>query len=100
MLMFIFTVPFPLVTQIGYGVIPVCFMLALGYFGLDEIGTQLENPFGSDDNDLPIKSIWNNVEKTTRAMIIGRFGGSQDVLDEALQHRYRWLPFTTPGVID
>ena len=59
MLLFVFTVPIALVGEIGYAAVPTSVMLAMGYLGLDEIANQLENPFGDDDNDLPMIRMWN-----------------------------------------
>ncbi|KAF4670959.1 Zinc finger, RAN-binding domain containing 2 [Perkinsus chesapeaki] len=33
------------------------FFCLLGYWGLNEIAVELENPFGDDDNDLPLKHV-------------------------------------------
>ncbi|KAF4697953.1 Zinc finger, RAN-binding domain containing 2, partial [Perkinsus olseni] len=33
------------------------FFCLLGYWGLNEIAVELENPFGDDDNDLPLEAI-------------------------------------------
>ncbi|EER01022.1 hypothetical protein Pmar_PMAR025120 [Perkinsus marinus ATCC 50983] len=33
------------------------FFCLLGYWGLNEIAVELENPFGDDDNDLPLKQV-------------------------------------------
>merc|ERR1712216_287235 len=32
----------------------VSFFAALGFFGLDQVAIQLEDPFGVDDNDFPL----------------------------------------------
>ena len=28
--------------------------MAIGFFGLDQVGAELEGPFGTDDNDFPV----------------------------------------------
>lgn len=39
-------------------------MLLISYvlLGIDEIGVEIENPFGTDSNDLPIESFCAGVE--------------------------------------
>jgi putative membrane protein len=33
------------------------------FFGLDAIGDELEDPFGHDENDLPLSAIVRNIER-------------------------------------
>jgi ion channel-forming bestrophin family protein len=56
------TLPFTLVAQ--YSWTSVLFTLFITYilFGIDEIGVEIENPFGSDPNDLPLEDICATVE--------------------------------------
>ena len=46
-------------------------VLAISYcfFGLDSIGDELEQPFGSDINDLPLKGISRAIERNLRQRI-------------------------------
>eukprot|EP00451_Oxyrrhis_marina_P030923 CAMPEP_0204362590 /NCGR_PEP_ID=MMETSP0469-20131031/39724_1 /ASSEMBLY_ACC=CAM_ASM_000384 /TAXON_ID=2969 /ORGANISM="Oxyrrhis marina" /LENGTH=415 /DNA_ID=CAMNT_0051351201 /DNA_START=89 /DNA_END=1333 /DNA_ORIENTATION=- len=37
----------------------VC-LVVTGYWGLNEIAIELENPFGNDDNDLPLEAVHNS----------------------------------------
>lgn len=46
--------PFQLVQQIGWVTIPVTVISAFTLFGIESIGGEIENPFGYDDNDLPL----------------------------------------------
>jgi putative membrane protein len=43
-------------------------VLAISYcfFGLDAIGDELEQPFGFDINDLPLKAISRTIERNLR----------------------------------
>eukprot|EP00698_Gefionella_okellyi_P015729 TRINITY_DN4455_c0_g2_i1.p1 TRINITY_DN4455_c0_g2~~TRINITY_DN4455_c0_g2_i1.p1 ORF type:complete len:303 (+),score=52.65 TRINITY_DN4455_c0_g2_i1:89-997(+) len=52
-----FSLPFALLSQMGM-VTPVAAMLiAYALFGIDEIGVEIEEPFGDDANDLPLQEI-------------------------------------------
>ncbi|KAI9088754.1 Bestrophin, RFP-TM, chloride channel-domain-containing protein [Phlyctochytrium arcticum] len=46
--------PFQLVRQMGWLLIPVVFITSLAFFGADAIAGEIEDPFGTDENDLPI----------------------------------------------
>ena len=50
-LFFVFTVPFVLAPTVGILTPFVTLFLAMGYFGLDQVGAELERPYGKDHND-------------------------------------------------
>ncbi len=63
MLVFLFSMPFFIDYRLGWfvnTVIPLVMSLAL--LGIDAIGTELENPFGDDANDLDIDELIHGVE--------------------------------------
>ena len=49
-----FTLPFVLAPQLGLWTPIVAAFTAIGFFGLDQVGVELEGPFGVDDNDFPL----------------------------------------------
>ena len=51
---FVFTLPFVLAPQLGLWTPIVAAFTAIGFFGLDQVGVELEGPFGVDDNDFPL----------------------------------------------
>lgn len=63
LVLYLTTLPFVLVDPFGW-LTTVC-MLLISYvlLGIDEIGVEIENPFGTDSNDLPIESFCSGVEK-------------------------------------
>lgn len=63
LVLFCFTVPFVLVHDMGWGTPVACGLLALALFGIDEIGVEIEDPFGDDPNDLPLDAIGAGIEK-------------------------------------
>lgn len=48
------TLPFALVSQLGWFVVPSTMVIAFGLVGIEDAGTQIEDPFGDDANDLPL----------------------------------------------
>ena len=51
---FVFTLPFVLAHQIGHWTPVVACFTAVGFFGLDQVGVELEGPFGVDENDFAL----------------------------------------------
>jgi putative membrane protein len=43
--------------------------LALALFGIDEIGVEIEDPFGDDPNDLPLGTIGSGIEKAVGEIV-------------------------------
>jgi putative membrane protein len=55
--LFCFTVPFAIVDAMKSYTPVAAAIFAFALFGIDEIGVEIEDPFGYDDNDLPIERI-------------------------------------------
>jgi putative membrane protein len=51
-LLYLLTLPFQLIGPIGWVTIPVVFLASFTLLGIESIGTEIENPFGYDYNDL------------------------------------------------
>lgn len=60
LMMFCFGAPFMFVT-LGFGWFTLCpsLLLSLAFFGTNEVALQLEDPFGTDENDLPMNKMGN-----------------------------------------
>jgi putative membrane protein len=61
--LFCFSAPFVLADVMGWATPAACGLLALALFGIDEIGVEIEDPFGDDPNDLPLDAIGAGIEK-------------------------------------
>ena len=63
-----FFLPFGLVSIEGLGPFTpaVVLMVSYAFFGLDAVGDEIENPFGEDDNDLPLSAITRMIEVNLR----------------------------------
>lgn len=66
---FVFTLPFVLAHQIGRWTPVVALFTAIGFFGLDQVGCELEGPFGVDQNDFPILSMGLSLCNDLDAMV-------------------------------
>ncbi len=61
--------PFGLYQTIGLGTPLVVLFVSYSFFGLDAIGDEIEDPFGTDLNDLPLLSMSTNIEGDLRQRI-------------------------------
>ncbi len=73
-LLFCFTVPFAMVDALRWYTPVAAGVLGFALFGIDEIGVEIEDPFGYDANDLPIDRIQATIDQSTR-----------EILDESLR---------------
>lgn len=60
---YVLTLPFAYVFILGYFVIPVVVFIFYVLASLELIAEEIEDPFGTDDNDLPTKKISENIKK-------------------------------------
>ena len=61
--LFCFSAPFAMAEVMGWATPVASALLALALFGVDEIGVEIEDPFGDDPNDLPLDAIGTGIEK-------------------------------------
>jgi len=52
--LYLFSLPFTLVRDLGWGTIPVVTVVAFTLMGIEGIADQIEMPFGHDKSDLPL----------------------------------------------
>lgn len=71
LVIYCFTLPFALVDLFEWKWATVLDTLFLSYvyFGIEEIGVEIEDPFGEDENDLPLESICGSIAKNTYAFL-------------------------------
>ena len=60
---YILSLPFSLSFSIGYLTVPVVAMVAYVLIGLELVAEEIEDPFGLDENDLPMEKIASNIDK-------------------------------------
>ena len=57
-----YALPFGLVDEVKVFTPFVCAIVAYAFFGLDVVGDEIEMPFGTDFNDLPLRAISRMIE--------------------------------------
>jgi len=68
LVIYCFTLPFALVDTFGWWTVLEVAFVAYTYFGIEEIGVEIEGPFGHDENDLPLEAICETIYKNVYAM--------------------------------
>lgn len=63
------TLPFALVDRFGWGAIAAVILIAYNFFGIEETGVEIEDPFGFQFNDLPLDDICGTLEGDLRGVI-------------------------------
>lgn len=72
---FCFTLPFVLAEPTGRWNPLASAAVAYALFGIEEIGVEIEDPFGDDPNDLPIEAMEESLKKVTSDLVAScRFG--------------------------
>ncbi len=67
--LYVLTLPFGWVNSLGYFIIPVVMFILYAFTSLELIAEEIENPFGTDANDLPVDQICNNIRKHVTELI-------------------------------
>jgi putative membrane protein len=60
--LFCVLLPFGVVHSLGYATPLLTALVAYTFFGLDALGDELEEPFGTAQNDLPLDAMTRNIE--------------------------------------
>lgn len=68
LVLYCFTLPFALVTSYGWYTILDVLLISYVFFGIEEIGVEIEGPFGHDDNDLPLNDICETIHRNVYAL--------------------------------
>lgn len=69
LILYCFTLPFALVGDLHWWTIAGTFLLAFVFFGIEEIGVEIEDPFGLDENDLPLERFCQTIERNLLAVL-------------------------------
>jgi putative membrane protein len=63
LIVFAFTAPFALVETMNWMTPLASAVLAFALFGIDEIAVEIEDPFGYDENDLPLDAVGETIDR-------------------------------------
>ena len=66
------TLPLPLVQEFSWWTIPAVALITYILFGIDEIGLEIENPFGGTSHDLPLEEFCQRIEQNVRELQANR----------------------------
>lgn len=69
LIIFLATMPLAIVKDFGWTTVPATLLISYVMLGIEEIGVEIEDPFGTDENDLPLKTICENIEKNLRGLL-------------------------------
>lgn len=69
LLLYSLALPFQMVKDLGWGTGPIVALISFTLFGIEEIGLEIENPFGHDTNDLPLDNICATMQRNIEDLI-------------------------------
>lgn len=69
LLIYCLTLPFQFVSQLEWWTAPIVALMGFTLFGIEEIGIEIENPFGRDANDLPLDQICETMKRNIDDLI-------------------------------
>jgi ion channel-forming bestrophin family protein len=61
LLLYCLLLPFQVVDELKWYTAPAVALVSFTLFGIEAIGVEIENPFGTDPNDLPLDAICNTI---------------------------------------
>lgn len=63
--------PFTFGLTIGYWAIPIVMIMFYAFASLELISEEIEDPFGTDSNDLPTDEISVRIKENVREILLG-----------------------------
>ena len=69
LLIYCLLLPFQLVEDLKWWTTIATALVSFTLFGIEAIGVEIENPFGTDPNDLPLDTICNTIERNITDLI-------------------------------
>jgi ion channel-forming bestrophin family protein len=69
LLIYSLSLPFQLVAELDWWTTPVVTIISFAVFGIEEMGIEIENPFGYDFNDLPLDRICQTMQDNIEDLI-------------------------------
>ncbi|MGG6238248.1 bestrophin family protein [Nodosilinea sp. AN01ver1] len=69
LMLYCLALPFQMVDSVGWGTPLLVGLISFAVFGIEEIGIEIENPFGHDPNDLPLDAICRTMQQNIEDLI-------------------------------
>lgn len=70
LMIYCLSLPFQMVDQLGWMTAPIVALISFTLLGIEEIGIQIEDPFGHDANDLPLDNICNTMIRNIEDLVL------------------------------
>ncbi len=77
LIVYLFTLPMALVADFGWATVLAMLLIAYILLGVEEIGVEIEDPFGDDVNDLPLKTFCETITNNLQALRPGQRANAQ-----------------------
>ncbi|MDX1983626.1 MAG: bestrophin family protein [Bryobacteraceae bacterium] len=74
LILYCMTLPFALLEPFHWWDVPAVLMLSYTFLGIEEIGVEIEDPFGEDENDLPLERFCETIEGNLRGLVVSAPG--------------------------
>lgn len=69
LMLYCLALPFQMVDSVGWATPFLVGLISFAVFGIEEIGIEIENPFGHDPNDLPLDTICRTMRQNTEDLM-------------------------------
>jgi putative membrane protein len=69
-LLYALILPFGLVREFGYGTVIASMFTFFATMGLELLANEIEEPFGTDRNDLPLDDLADRIARDVRALLL------------------------------
>lgn len=69
LMLYCLALPFQVVKEAGWWSIIIVSLISFAIFGIEQIGIEIENPFGYGANNLPLDMMCNNLKKNTEDLM-------------------------------
>jgi ion channel-forming bestrophin family protein len=69
LMLYCLLLPFQIVEELRWWTAPAIALVSFTLFGIEAIGVEIENPFGTDPNDLPLDTICTTIERNIEELI-------------------------------
>ncbi|MGB3202289.1 MAG: bestrophin family ion channel [Nodosilinea sp.] len=69
LMLYCLALPFQMVDSVGWATPFLVGLISFAVFGIEEIGIEIENPFGHDPNDLPLDAICQTMQRNIEDLI-------------------------------
>ncbi|WP_224247173.1 bestrophin family protein [Hyalangium gracile] len=85
LVLYCYSLPFALVDSFGWLAVVATFLVSYVFLGIEEIGVEIEDPFGVDENDLPLEQICGVIHANLLALLPPETSQSPGVPEKVAQ---------------